>query len=312
MITCLQAEESHPVVFAGCLRPSEVLPAGRWVSLWTVVQIYAHTLVEMLSDLRSLEQNVIDLNTETPRLDELNRTIEVLAGYCLALELSSAQKQLRNIGQRIKREFKLAEYQEMLAEFRRRIQEDLEDRLFFCVYDDGLLSRFFTRQTNEYFGESVLVIKHADELFDKEIANRFPATINDIEDACKCFVFDRFTACVFHLMRIVEVGVLKLAKLIDYQDPKPSWGTILDKVDKYALRTKYADLPPKIQPHVELLRSFLPHMQAVQRAWRNNVSHVEDRIIPASEKLTPEDAKEIMEATQSLMKHLAKELPQNI
>src|ERR1019366_7228223 len=34
----------------------------------------------------------------------------------------------------------------------------------------------------------------------------FPDAIDDMNEAAKCFAFERPTACIFHLMRVTEVG----------------------------------------------------------------------------------------------------------
>jgi hypothetical protein len=119
---------------------------------------------------------------------------------------------------------------------------------------------------------------------------------------------DCYTACVFHLMRIVECAVLRLAKLAEIKDPKPSWGAVLSKLDKYAFRTDYKDLPPAVQPHIGIIKKLLPAMHAIQHAWRNKVSHVEDKLIPA-DVFNETTALEVMNAVQVFMRMLAEELP---
>jgi hypothetical protein len=48
--------------------------------------------------------------------------------------------------------------------------------------------------------------------FGKEIPTQFPTARDDIEEAGKCLAFGRGTACVFHLMRIMEVGLRALGQ----------------------------------------------------------------------------------------------------
>ncbi len=297
---------------------SVVSRPGKAVTLLTVIQIYAHDFVRLLEDLRTLQDQAsyyLNLSADDPQLDHAVSIMNSVRGYCKELRLRSSQKQLdymQGQGAMAKRgerqKVSASETSVMLAELHRRVLEDLEDQIYFCIYDHTTLERFFKTEQDEFFG-AVLTLKPAEKLFPEIVVGRFPATIPDIEDACRCFYMNRFTASVFHLMRIVEIGVLKLAQLIQHPDPKPSWGSILKKVEKYALYTEYKDLPTAIQPHVDFLRMVLPHMQSVQRAWRNHVSHVEDRIIPSNEKITLEDAEDIMKATESLMRYLAEELP---
>jgi hypothetical protein len=155
-----------------------------------------------------------------------------------------------------------------------------------------------------------LVFKDLEEIFDQKVLERFPEISDDVFDAAQCFIHYSSTACVFHLMRIVEVGVLKVARLADIQDPKPSWGAILSKLERLTQRTQYQDLPPSIQPHIGLIRKLLPKLHAIQHAWRNKVSHVENKLIP-TDAINEEVATEVMSAVQAFMRMLASELPED-
>ena len=81
-------------------------------------------------------------------------------------------------------------------------------------------------------------------------------------------------------MRVVEHGVMELAPLAGIKDAKPSWGSVLSKVDQCAFKTEYKDLPDEVKPYRELLRELSPEMHAIQYAWRNRVMHIENKIVP--------------------------------
>src|SRR5262249_20723072 len=51
-----------------------------------------------------------------------------------------------------------------------------------------------------------------EELFGKEVRNKFPSAVNDIRAAGNCYATDNSTACVMHLMRVLELGLNSLAK----------------------------------------------------------------------------------------------------
>lgn len=42
--------------------------------------------------------------------------------------------------------------------------------------------------------------------FGTVVAEKFPGAAYDVEEAAKCLALSRSTACVFHLMRVMEVG----------------------------------------------------------------------------------------------------------
>jgi hypothetical protein len=69
-----------------------------------------------------------------------------------------------------------------------------------------------------------------------ELGDRFKIAHKDAEEAGKCLAFDRNTAAVFHLMRVMEVGLRELAKSLNDSslDPRanPSWEKILERCDR--------------------------------------------------------------------------------
>src|SRR5262249_36883249 len=125
---------------------------------------------------------------------------------CKVLDLRSARKQIRAIYARLEM-FPLTynDLSRMLQELRRRVIEDLEDKVFFCIPYDRV-DRFFERSKN---GD--LEQKTSYSLFGEQSCNAFPSSIRDIEEAAKCLVVGRSTASVFHLMRVMEIGLRSLA-----------------------------------------------------------------------------------------------------
>jgi hypothetical protein len=155
----------------------------------------------------------------------------------------------------------------------------------------------------------VMVEKHIDEIFDPVICTAFPEAIEDLQEAAYCLLFCRHSAAIFHLMRVIEAGVLRMARLAGIQDPKPSWGAILKRIETYALRTKHDDLLPETNQHIAFLREVLPRMQAIQHAWRNPISHVEQDLTVPHGRASGDTAGEIMGAVNMFMRLVALELP---
>ena len=86
--------------------------------------------------------------------------------------------------------------------------------------------------------------------FGKEVGRAFPSADFDIWEATKCLALDRHTACVFHLMRVMELGLHALGKSLNDPtlDPKtnPSWFKILDRCSK-ELKKPLAQRSPEWQ-----------------------------------------------------------------
>ena len=139
------------------------------------------------------------------------------------------------------------------------------------------------------------------------VIERF-ACRDDVEEATRCLALERSTAAVFHLMRIVEKGVLELQVFLkDPDDPKAHFGGVLAKLES-ARKNGFANAPDFLKPNFQFVIEILPHLYAVKDAWRDKVVHVGNNIIP-SKQFTGPMAWDIYRATLALMKTLADGLP---
>jgi hypothetical protein len=245
-------------------------------------QVYAAAFVALTEKLLELEKEVNSWEhvavTQESR-DRMNLIIYRAEEGCETLDLSSAKKLIARM--RIESEGGKAgityeEFRYMVAELRTRIKEDLQDKVFLCISERSKIERFFMVTSEREYEKptqmGILVPRMAHQLFHKSIVERFEETSDDIIEASRCFVADRFTASVFHLMRVVEYALLEVARLGDINDRKPSWGAILARLEKLADKTKFEDLPNAVKPHIDLIRELLPRMHAIQHAWRNKIS----------------------------------------
>ena len=137
------------------------------------------------------------------------------------------------------------------------------------------------------------------DAFGEEVAKKFSSANFDIDEACKCYAFGRYTACVMHLMRVLEIGMKALADELGVPLTVPSWDGILGKIDNQ-LELKRNQRDPEFLANEEFYGDAARHIRTYQRA-RNRTQHPD-------KKYTPEEAKRIFEAVGELMEHLAKNL----
>ena len=142
------------------------------------------------------------------------------------------------------------------------------------------------------------------DLFGGDVPRQFRHAAIDIEEAGKCLALNRNTACVFHLMRVMETGLRALAKSLN--DPRldparnPSWETILRKGDEELLK-------PITERSIEwrsdhaFFSTAVANLRAVKDAWRNTTMHVE-------QNYSDETALEVWNAVRAFMRHLATKL----
>lgn len=147
---------------------------------------------------------------------------------------------------------------------------DVESRL----RDECQLISFvvLNRVQKSYFGD-------ANELVgDWDINRIFPDAARELEESAKCIALQRPTAAVFHAMRMLEIGVRKLAELLSIGDPtKPAernWGNILRLI-----KERIDEVYPKSQRHPDsdgaAFEKMYASLDAVKNPWRNGTMHVE-------------------------------------
>jgi hypothetical protein len=137
-----------------------------------------------------------------------------------------------------------------------------------------------------------------------KLAGKFGPTYRDAEEAGKCLAYDRGTACVFHLMRIMECGLRALGLSLNDPalDPKtnPTWEKILGRCDK-ELQKPLNERADEWKLDEAFYSSATANLRAVKDAWRNPTLHVE-------RDYAPEDAQDVWNAVGAFMRHLAKKL----
>jgi len=129
------------------------------------------------------------------------------------------------------------------------------------------------------------------------LGEKFKDAQQDIKDAANCLAIGQGTACVFHLMRAMEVAVRKLGRRQGLTvTPQSTWRQMTATMDN-----KIQSMPQNTQSEKrkknnwEAARANLHHVGSV---WRNNTMH------PAS-SYTPAQARDIFSAVRVFMVALA-------
>ena len=124
-----------------------------------------------------------------------------------------------------------------------RWQTGLDDPQFSWADMRTVAKELYSR-TEDELAETLLWIIPAERAlqfrqrapFGDEVASHFSPANGDIGDAAYCLLLGRGTATVFHLMRVMEVGLRALGASLDDPglDPKtnPTWERILARGDK--------------------------------------------------------------------------------
>ncbi len=148
-------------------------------------------------------------------------------------------------------------------------------------------------------------------LFGDSVFNKFPSANFDIEEAGKCFATTRYTACVMHLQRVLEVGLKSYGNYLGVaclaNSTQPSWNKVLDQTrkemkerdDKLLTAKNWTSTEEK-----EFCEGVQPFLEAIKVAWRNPSMHA-DKIY------SEEIAEDIFSAVKRFMRHLAEHLDES-
>ena len=132
------------------------------------------------------------------------------------------------------------------------------------------------------------------------VSDRFSEAIDDIEGAGKCLALDQGTAAVLHLMRVMEVGLRALARVLGIPYA-PSWEGYLQQIQA-RIATKHKTKKVKWKRDENFFRDVSGDLLTVKQAWRNPTMHV-------GRKYSADEAEEIFRAVRSFMQRLANGLP---
>lgn len=213
------------------------------------------------------------------QVDALERLIEV-ANLCDDFGFNALSRQVKRDRATVEFGCTYSELSKIAENLKNRIQDEYEDFLFLWIEEIDLYQK--------------------DDLFGEQVGERFKGASFDIKEAGSCYAVGRYTACVYHLMRVAEFGLKSIGKRVGFSDDRAMWEPILGFINAELSRNreKMSDL---FKGDIEFLSGIATHMHVVNLAWRRRVAHVE-------RTYTQEEAKQIFDSTRNLMQHIAKKL----
>ena len=149
-----------------------------------------------------------------------------------------------------------------------------------------------TEPTARYFASS-------EPLFGQDVFDKFGDATDDIEGAGNCLALGQGTACVLHLMRVMEVGLKALAKLLAIPYA-PSWESYIAQITT-RIGAKHKTKGVKWKRDEPFFRDLNGDLIAIKQSWRNPTMHV-------GRKYQPDEAEEIFRAVKRFMNRLVERI----
>lgn len=116
--------------------------------------------------------------------------------------------------------------------------------------------------------------------FGPEFQIKFPSALCDLEEGCNCLAMGRFTAAVFHLMRIMEILLRAVHACLGFQPASgidKNWGNMLQAIKSNMNGRNANGNSGWTGKDRQFFEDLYASIDAVRVAWRNTTMHVEQR-----------------------------------
>jgi hypothetical protein len=111
----------------------------------------------------------------------------------------------------------------------------------------------------------------------KRVLDNFDEARKEVDQAVVCFALEFYTATVFHMMRVAEIGLRSLASKISvtlkHDIELEDWNTILKAVDKQLEDLHNSPKTASRQAELKVYSDVASHLRYM-KAWRNDMAHV--------------------------------------
>ena len=267
------------------------LNSCRLVTLLELLELRAEPFWR-LSNLTG--QLLIRLETSLPDIGQIAGILYELRTEAGRLGARSAAAQVDRISEFVRsdewnRDLTIlgATLHQLVKDLHYRMIDDLKGQFFLSVPADKVT----------YYQQDKL-------LFGNDVHTQFPSASFEMDEAGKCIALCRYTAAIFHLMRIMEISIRATARCLGIPDPvKPgdrNWGNILKDI-KAGIDAKWPTQTARQSGDGHLFENIYASLDAVRNPWRNATMHVEN-------KYTEEEAEHIFLAVRGFMIKLSARL----
>lgn len=198
------------------------------------------------------------------------RVINEVRVNCERFELDSTLDQLNRIDETLNAGSIFGAYNTFTSQVQQVwecLKTDLDRRVFMFMPRD---------QSKDYEQE---------DLFGKEVTDKFRSTVFDVSEAGNCYATGRYTACVFHCMRVLEKGLhafvhhlndihaagIVFSKTVE----ETNWGNIIQEIQISLENPKRLARLVPLPTKNEMARysTAALEFEHFKQAWRDDVSH---------------------------------------
>lgn len=233
----------------------------RLVSWWDMNQFSAHRAFitgMLLERLISIATQYKDVNPEGAK-KILSGIDEEISKIGLKISLKASEHVISRLNSN---DPERVEFRSSVTQLSNVIRWEMEQHLFLWVPS----SRAERYDKEEPFGKSVFEC--------------YPSARFDIKEAGSSFAAGRFTACVFHLMRALEIALSAFADIFHVPADHTNWNTIIEGIESRIRDmgkdpAKKSDWKSKQEFYSQAASSFM----FIKEAWRNYTAHARGKYL---------------------------------
>jgi hypothetical protein len=138
-------------------------------------------------------------------------------------------------------------------------------------------------------------------LTDSAMFTKFPDSVDELQRAGRCFAYGENTACVFHLMRVTDFYLRKVADSLNITYDASNWHGIGEKI-RGKMEQKYQSKTDEWRAREPLYAEILTDIQAIGRGHRNPSLHELEK------KYDERETAYILGVIQGFARHVAEKL----
>lgn len=247
-------------------------PHTELISLWDMLQFYAKRFVELMRSLDSVStaQSIIrakasgagvalpDIDLQIEHAQALIDRVHELRKHCIQHGLKLAVAGIDRLASEYSRPIKMSRFTHHIEDIEQRVLDELKDQLFLQI----------DSRRNDHFNDPLVA-------FGVEAVKSFPDAEYDICEAGRSYACDRYTACVHHLMMVLEFGLASLAKKIGVPFAYRQWQSVIDEIEKKirALGSPGIKKTARVRKLESFASEAATQFRYFKNAWRNHVMH---------------------------------------
>jgi hypothetical protein len=228
--------------------------------------------------------SIPDIPAPRDAVEGLKALLEAMSAKCKEISLKFSLKAINGLYSELDQSLTNRKIADRLEQLEQLIKWEMEDSLFLYVPSDRA----------EYYSK--------EDGFGVGVGSKFPSAKFDIAEGGNCFAAGRFTGCVFHLMRVLEIGLAALGKVFSVSLAHTNWHPAIEEIEK-----KVRDMgnspnkAPDWKEQQEYYSQAASHFMFLKDAWRNYTAH-------ARGKYTEQEAKTIFINVGAFMQKLSERL----